>query len=185
MNRGSGFDALPNELFLLIRDEISDDPRTLKALAQVSKRYHDFFNSFLYRDVGNKALPTLALSEKSRWPLTRAHPASFVKKLSVSPTRKLSATVFQKQMAYAMKNIALHAANGIIQAFMLRSNFSLPEALGGNVPPALRLIEGLVLNCPIPVKSTRLSVSLANSLCGASLIALDLDFSYPLQSPRK
>ncbi|KAE9388130.1 hypothetical protein BT96DRAFT_443565 [Gymnopus androsaceus JB14] len=96
MNRGSGFDALPNELFLLIRDEISDDPRTLKALALVSKRCHDFFNSFLYRDVGNKALPTLALSEKSRWPWTRAHPASFVKKLSVSPTRKLSATFFFK-----------------------------------------------------------------------------------------
>ena len=163
MNRGSGFDTLPNELLLLIGDEISDDPRTLKALALVSKCCHDFFGSFLYQDAGNKALHTLALSKKSRLPLTGTHPASFVKKLSVSPTRELSATVFQKQMASAMRNIALHAASGTIRAFTFRSNFSLPEALGGSVPPALRLIEELVLNCPIPVKNTRLSVSLAVS----------------------
>ncbi|KAE9397703.1 hypothetical protein BT96DRAFT_62744 [Gymnopus androsaceus JB14] len=171
MNRLSGFTALPNELLLLIGDEISDDPRTLKALTLVSKRYHDFFNSFLYRDVCNKALPTLALSEQSRLPLTGTHPASYVKKFSVSPTHKLSATVFQKQMASAMKNIALHAATGAIQALTFRSNFSLPEVLGGNVPLALRLLEELVLKIPILVKNTRLNVSLVDSLCGPSLIA--------------
>ncbi|KAE9397697.1 hypothetical protein BT96DRAFT_995521 [Gymnopus androsaceus JB14] len=157
--------------------------RRRRRSVRVSKRCHDSFDSFLYRDVGNKALPTLALSKKSRLPFTGTHPASYVKKLSVSPIHKLSATVFQKQMVSAMKNIALHAANGAIQSFTFCSNFSLPEAFGGNVPHALRLLEELVLNCPFPVKNTRLSLSLANSLCGPSLIALDLKFCYPLQSP--
>ncbi|KAE9397701.1 hypothetical protein BT96DRAFT_921269, partial [Gymnopus androsaceus JB14] len=155
------FQRLANELLLLIGDEISEDPRTLKALALVSKRCNDFFNPFL------------------------THPASFVKKLSVSPTPGGSATGFRKQMASAMKNIALYAIHGAIQSFTFRSNFSLPEAFGSSVPPALRHLEELILICPIPAMNAQSSLSLANSLCRRSLIVLDLDFRYPLESLHK
>lgn len=64
--RASGFNLLPNELYNLIAEEIQGDIRTLIALTQVSKRCHTFFNSILYKDVGNSSLATLSFSEKYR-----------------------------------------------------------------------------------------------------------------------
>lgn len=162
MSPSSGFTALPNELFFLIGDQISKDRGTLNSLTQVSKRCHNFFGSFLYQNVSDAAMPTLALSEKSRLPLTGAHPASFVYKVSLSPTGMPTPPVFQKQLASALKNIALYNMNGAIQSFAFSSQtVSLPEVLGGTISPALRHIEELFLAFPFPSRNNRLSLSLA------------------------
>ncbi|KAE9394480.1 hypothetical protein BT96DRAFT_186843 [Gymnopus androsaceus JB14] len=134
---------------------------------------------FLYRDVYDAAIPTLALSEERRLPLTGVHPASYVNKLSISTIDMSVASLshLQKHMAYAMKNIALHATNGGIQTFTFRStSVSLPEIFDGTISPALKPIKELFLQCPFPVKSARLSLSLVRFLCGPSLVSLEMDF---------
>lgn len=162
INFESGFNALPNELFRLIGDQILEDRGTLNSLTQVSKRCHDFFNSFLYRNVSDAAISTLALSERSRLPLTGAHPASFVYKVSLSLNGTPTSAVFRKQLASAMKNIALHTVNDAIQSFAFSSKtISLLEAIGGTIPPALRHVEKLFLAFPFPPRNNRLNLSLA------------------------
>lgn len=154
MNYESGFNALPNELLLPIGDEIGADLRTLKALVQLSKRCHDFFNSFLYREVSDAAFPTLALSEKSRLPLTGAHPASYVNKILISLEDRSSAPALQMQVAHVMKNIALQSENGSLQTLTFRStSISLPEVLGSAALPALKHLKELFLHCPFPAEN--------------------------------
>lgn len=153
MGHESGLNDLPNELLLLIGDEIGDDLPTLKALTQLCKRCYDLFSLFLYREVSDTAFPTLALSEKSRLPLTGAHPASYVNKVLISPEDRSGAPALQMQVAQVMKNIALQSANGGLQSFTFRStSVSLPEVLGSAALPALDHLKELFLHCPFPIK---------------------------------
>ena len=163
MNGISGFSTLPNELYNLIAEEIQGDTPTLIALTQVSKRFHEIFSSFLYRDVSDTALYALSLSKRSRLPLVGPHPASYVNKLSVSPTRH-NLSVFRKQFVSAMKNIVLYASDDAIESFSFRSkSISFPEVLGGTTPVALKSIKEFILLCSIPTKNIRSNLSLTVS----------------------
>ncbi|KAE9391134.1 hypothetical protein BT96DRAFT_1001624 [Gymnopus androsaceus JB14] len=171
MNHVSGFDFLPNEIYLHILQGIPGDTRTLNALTQISKRCHDFFNSVLYENVPATALRTLSLSEQDRLPLTGPHPASYVKKLSVSPPG-VYPVVLKEQMIFAMRNVTLYASSDGIQSFAFCCfSISLPEVFGDTIPLALRFIKELSLRF-----SLKNSLTLACSLCGSSLTRLELDF---------
>ncbi|KAE9409853.1 hypothetical protein BT96DRAFT_459378 [Gymnopus androsaceus JB14] len=77
-----------------------------------------------------------------------------------------------------MKNIEIHGSKGAIKSFAFSSTtISLPEVFGGSIPPALTEVNNLSLRCPFPLKNTRLSLSLANSLCGPALNSLEIDFT--------
>lgn len=156
MNPEFGFNALPNELLLLIGDEICEDTHSEVSCSN-SKRCHDFFSSFLYRHVSDGAISTLSLSEKSRLELIQL----------------LMSTSFRYRHLVTSQSLfrsrwLLPSTNGAIQSLAFRpTSISLPDAFGNTIPPALKQTEELFLQCSFPVKILRLSLSLAvrSSLC--------------------
>ncbi|KIK68443.1 hypothetical protein GYMLUDRAFT_35865 [Collybiopsis luxurians FD-317 M1] len=75
------FDSLPNEIYGLVHENLNDH-KALLALVLVSKHCYAVFNRYLYEFADDSMLFTLALSDKDRLPLTKPHPASFVRDLS-------------------------------------------------------------------------------------------------------
>ncbi|KAF9067299.1 hypothetical protein BDP27DRAFT_1329004 [Rhodocollybia butyracea] len=201
MSRRFGFDLLPNELCHLILEEL--DYPSLCSLSRVSKRAYAAFAGALYESVQSPALFTLASSEKSRLPLSGPHPASFVRRISLSfPDRPSYSvvskhkereekakndrmeglppsdlTTFKQLVTKAVNNVIFYAPNAAIKSFRYECDLlSLPDVFPNVEFAKLSSLEKVTIECPFPIATLRRSLAIISSLCGSSLEGLNLTF---------
>lgn len=144
MSGGSTFSRLPNEICHLIGEEIEYEDE-IQALTLVSKSFYAVFNPFLYAVGDESMLETLGLSEKDRLPLTGPHPASFIRKISLTKdsiksyeradgkqmeeaAARLDAS--RAQITAALQNIIIHATAPLSYFDFVSPLISLSEAFG-------------------------------------------------------
>ncbi|KIK58628.1 hypothetical protein GYMLUDRAFT_74882 [Collybiopsis luxurians FD-317 M1] len=206
MNRVSGFEFLPNELYHRIQEQIFEN-KTLLSLILVSKHFYSAFLPYIYHYVNSLALGTLALSDNERFPLG-PHPATFVKEMSFEiPYRKkriisvadapdeeetesggmnwkekeigpTELLSLQKQLTAAIRNIRAHASSSAVRRFTYScSALSLPDAFGNVEFAEFGALKDVGVFCSFPSRNLRKSLAMLKALCSAStLTGLELIF---------
>ncbi|KIK51985.1 hypothetical protein GYMLUDRAFT_979650 [Collybiopsis luxurians FD-317 M1] len=177
------FNALPNELHLLIAKEIGTDISSICALTSLSRRTYAVYNSFLYQCVNYLAVPTLALTPEARLPLSGPHPAAFVQHISLgyySDTAKLleqdpeqlnekeklmirkgrippgGVDTFKNLGLAAMANIISYAPHTAIKGIEYEcEEFSLADVLDKIEFPVLTSLNTVLISCPFPTATLR------------------------------
>ncbi|KAE9405108.1 hypothetical protein BT96DRAFT_357560 [Gymnopus androsaceus JB14] len=205
MNHGSGFNALPFELYHLIAQHISDSTSTFCALSRVSKRAYEAFNPILYEKIDTLTLSTLALIEKARLPLIGPHPATFVKSIVLEYPYKnpeyltrsslriysrdekakkerlvamapISSTTFLKLALAAINNVIFYGAS--VKSFAHRcKGLGFSEVFQNTSFSAFSSVECFVIGCSFPTKNLRKSFGVVEELCGPSLTSFELHFA--------
>lgn len=164
--------ALPTEVLHLISGQIRDRG-SLFSLVLVSKRFYILFNRCLYElvDLDQQVL-TLSLSERDRLPLTRPHPASFVKDLELifcppedsddsdseqedgkhdeeMARPRLDGATLRKMASSAVENIINHQA-AVRRLVFSSQGIALPQVFENTQLTKFNFLRELVVSCPLP-----------------------------------
>lgn len=139
----SRFNRFPNEIYYLLGEHVGAmQVETLSALMLVSKAFYMIFVGLLYKNVDQRCFTTLGLTATDRLPLTDAHPASYVRSLSMSGLR--GDMMFSARVA--MENLSRHCSQPRRGIKVFRFSFSgtsLCDVFGDLVSKVLGQIEDL------------------------------------------
>ncbi|KAE9385531.1 hypothetical protein BT96DRAFT_1006954 [Gymnopus androsaceus JB14] len=147
----SRFATLPAELHGEIASKA--DISTLSLLSRVSHSFYGYCNALLYHNVNNASVPTLALQQEDRLPLTSPHPATFVKGVTIldrdgfydEPWEDGEKERLKEHIPAAMNNILKYAPKDGVRSFAFKARYiSLPEMFTVDVP-AWRSLDCLII----------------------------------------
>lgn len=134
------------------------DIGTLSLLSQVSSTFYAYYNAFLYQNANDACVPTLALSQENRLPLTGPHPATFVKEVMISDRNGFYDEAFEnveemerfkERLSAAMHNISKYAPKEGLRSFTFMPRYSGLHDIFTVQDPAWRSLESLVIACEL------------------------------------
>lgn len=150
------FVDFPLELHSLIASKA--DIGTLSLLSQVSSAFYAYYNAFLYQNANDACVPTLALPQEDRLPLTGPHPATFVKEVMISDRNgfydeqfKNAEEIqrFKELLSAAMHNISKYAPKEGLRSFTFMPGYCSLHDIFTVQDPAWRSLESLIIACTL------------------------------------